>query len=213
MLKRTVVIALFLLGVVTMLAGVVEAGCMTLSGGTRYCAAWITGSEICQVNIQGQIDQDLPTVRCTASGIEGTSFCVNPASNSRKASGKAFHLTVPLTQSADVQTCSKKTGICSAAIELDPNPETTPGLCINENWQFVTLTAASFTGKVEVCPRGIANPEAGSDVATQCVGGDAPLTLVENCTVDLTGYRPGDNRTYTCTCDPLLTTPGGCPQP
>ncbi len=211
MLKRTVVIALFLLGVVTMLAGVVEAGCMTLSGGTRYCAAWITGSEICQVDIKGQIDQDLPTVKCTASNIVGTSFCLNPAVKSQKGalSGQAFTLDFPLSLTTDIQTCSKKTGICSAAIELDP-PADTQGLCINDNWNFVTLTAATFTGKVEVCPKGIANPFAAPSEPTQCVGGDAPLFIIENCSVDLTGYRPGDNRAYTCTC---ADQSGGCPTP
>src|SRR5688500_13225982 len=101
MLKRTV-IAVFSVGVLTMLAGVADAGCIPLSNGTRYCAAWITGSEICQVDIQGRIDTDLPTVRCTASSVEGTTFCLNPAVKSQKGAlqGQAFSLTVPLTGTA-----------------------------------------------------------------------------------------------------------------
>jgi hypothetical protein len=217
MFKRTVVIAVFFVGVIAALSGVAEAGCMTLSGGTRYCAAWITGSEICQVNIQGSINRDVDTVRCTASAIQGTSFCLNPASKSRKGAlqGQAFNLTVPLSATSDIQTCTKNNGICSAAIELDPDPDT-PGLCTNDNWVFVTLTAATFTGTVEVCPNGIVNPSApvndpNSPSSDLCgANNDPPLTMVENCTVDLAGYQPGDNRAYSCTC---ASQTGGCPLP
>jgi hypothetical protein len=221
MFKRTVVIALFFVGAVAVLSGVAEAGCMTLSGGTRYCAAWITGSEICQVNIQGSINKDAETVRCTASAVQGTSFCLNPASKSRKGAlqGQAFTLTVPLSATTDIQTCTKNNSICSATIELDPDPETTPGLCTNANWEFVTLTAATFTGTVEVCPNGIVNPSApvtdpnnppSSDSNLCGPNSDPPLTMVENCSVDLTGYQPDDNRAYSCEC---ASQTGGCPLP
>jgi hypothetical protein len=204
MFKRTM-IALFSLGVVMALFGITEAGCLRMSNGTQYCAAWITGSEICQVNIQGHIDSDQPTVRCSASAIEGVSFCLNPASKSRKGAlqGQAFTLTVPLEATTDVQSCNKQTGICSAEIALDPDPETTPGLCTNENWVFVTLTAAHFTGRVDVCTSGLlldalGNPILDSSGNAQCVDAAAPGTLIESCTVDLEGYRPGDRRAYTC---------------
>src|SRR5687768_6333430 len=58
------------------------AGCITLSGGGRYCAAWITGSEICNLTIQGLTPDAETFVQCTVdvpfgeSGIPGTAFCV-----------------------------------------------------------------------------------------------------------------------------------------
>ena len=78
---RRLLMVLSALGLVAMFAVDANAGCITLSGGSRYCAAWITGSEICNVTIQGLTDNEA-TVTCTVdelspgAGVPGTAYCV-----------------------------------------------------------------------------------------------------------------------------------------
>jgi hypothetical protein len=70
------------LSMVAMFTTEANAGCITLSSGGRYCAAWITGSEICNLTIQGVTPDAETFVLCTVdvpfgeSGIPGTAFCL-----------------------------------------------------------------------------------------------------------------------------------------
>src|SRR5213594_305575 len=118
------IIGLFVTSVVALLWTDANAGCVNI-GGTRMCADWITGSEICLDTVTGlgNIKKCTPGVNCpvvTCSafgtiplaantdctnnfsgnpncGISGIAFCVNKPGNSSNANGNPFILDAVLS--------------------------------------------------------------------------------------------------------------------
>ena len=195
-------------------------------GGSKTCLSWSTGSEVCNTVSTGvgginQCDADLgtcPVITCSAfgtadigfgcdpttldpnCGIQGIAFCVNKPGNARHAEGRPFTLDAFLTQTEAIETCSKN-GKCLNSIAL--NPEDTGDLCINPNWRFLTFTASEFNAQVVVCPGGYDVTEQCCDdyqrqLDGTCSTAGTEASLAQRCTVDLTGYRPGDARSYVC---------------
>jgi hypothetical protein len=228
MLKR-LVIALLGVSLFGILTSDANAGCIPLSNGQLYCAAWITGSEICTVTIKGggscTPGVDCPIVTCSVfgrtdvgnglcpnpdvldpdCGLAGTAYCINPASKASKAQGNSFTLDQTLTQLlSDTFECSLKGSKCSASTELDITDAECPDCCVNPNWVLLTFTTPDFNASACVCPTG-ADPVTGACCADSkrnpdgtCVGTVPATCLNENCTVDLTNYKPGTSLTYTC---------------
>src|SRR5262249_23774718 len=120
MFKRLMLIGLFTMSVVTMSGIAANAGCIPLAGGGQYCASWITGSEICNVQISGLgnciPDVNCPVVTCSAfgrtplnnlcnpdtldpvnCGLTGTAFCINPALQAPKTQGNSFTLDTSIS--------------------------------------------------------------------------------------------------------------------
>ena len=195
-------------------------------GGSQTCLSWTTGSEICDAVSTGvgginHCDATLgtcPAITCSAfgtvdvglgcnpniadprCGIKGIAFCVNQPGNSGTAQGNSFTLETFLTQTEAIDTCSKN-GKCLNSIEL--NPEDTGNICRNPNWHLLTFTALEFNAGVVVCRGGYdVNQHCCDDSQRNpngtCSTAGAEASLVQRCTVDLTGYRPGDKRRYIC---------------
>jgi hypothetical protein len=196
--------------------------------GSKTCVSWTTGSEVCNTVSTGvgginQCDPDLgtcPVITCSAfgtvdvglgcnpnildpnCGITGIAFCTNKPGNARNAEGRPFTLETSLTLTEAIETCSKN-GKCLNSIEL--NPEDTGDFCINPNWHFLTFTASEFNAEVVVCPGGYdasPTPQCCDDnqrnLDGTCSVPGIEVSLAQRCTVDLTGYRPGDARPYDC---------------
>ena len=196
-------------------------------GGTRCCSCWKTGSEVCDTEVTGlgNIKNCIPGVNCpvvtcsvygTADlgdgscnpntldpdcGIQGIAYCVNPAGNASKAQGNPFTLETVLSGSANIDKCDKN-GKCTRSIEI--NPEDCPDCCINPKWQFKTFTATKFNGEVCVCPGGYSTEgECCNDIERlldgSCATAGEEVCLVQQCTANLTGYKPGRSIPYDCT--------------
>jgi hypothetical protein len=198
-MKWSAIVLVALVAVVApvLFAGVVDAGCIPCGSGCRYCAAWITGSEICRVSIQGSVERDVPVVLCEVSNATGLSFCLNPDSRTPQAQGRPYHLEQLVSIQQDPIVCTKNGSKCVSEIELDPTVAEFPDLCINPNWEFITFTAQSFTAKVTVCPDGFQSDGAGGFF---CPGTplNAGFSLTETCTVSLDDYKPGTTKNYNC---------------
>lgn len=196
-----------------------------LIGGTKCCACWKTGSEICDASVTGLGNindcvpgENCPVVTCSVfgtvdlgdglcdpntldpdCGIAGVSFCNNPAGHFNPQ-GNPFTLSTSLTGAADIETCPKS-GRCRQLVEVEP--ENCPECCLN-NWEFITFTASEFNGQVCVCPggfstEGICCDDIQRNVDGSCVIEGVEVCLEQRCTADLTGYKPGDSLPYTCT--------------
>lgn len=195
-------------------------------GGTKCCTCWRTGSEICDTEVTGlgNIKNCIPGVNCpvvtcsvygTADlgdgscnpdtldpdcGIEGIAYCVNPAGNSSKANGNPFTLETTLSATASIDRCDKN-GKCQKSIEV--NPDDCPGCCINPNWQFKTFTATKFNGEVCVCPGGYSTDGECCGDTERLLGGSCAtageeVCVVQQCTANLNGYKPGQSLPYDC---------------
>ncbi len=195
-------------------------------GGTKCCTCWRTGSEICDTEVTGlgNIKNCIPGVNCpvvtcsvygTADlgdgscnpdtldpdcGIEGIAYCVNPAGNSSKANGNPFTLETTLSATASIDRCDKN-GKCQKSIEV--NPDDCPGCCINPNWQFKTFTATKFNGEVCVCPGGYSTDGECCGDTERLLGGSCAtageeVCVVQQCTANLDGYKPGRSLPYDC---------------
>jgi hypothetical protein len=209
MLKRSAIGLIAVAGVV-IFANVSDAAC-TVIGGKTVCWSGTTRSEVCHLEVRGSIvdDPEIAVARCTASDLVGKSFCLNPQSRAQKASLIATSFTLEGTFLSDISavaSCSRREGKCFADIELDFDQTTAQqlDLCTNDNWQFITFTAESWTMTGDVCPSGFATLPEWPALPT-CLGGEEAIRLVQTCTVDLTGYRPGDIRPYAC--ELQVTTP------
>lgn len=223
---KQVIIGLLVTSAIALLWTDANAGCVNI-GGTRLCADWITGSEICVDSVTGlgNIKNCTPGVNCpvvtcsafgtiplgsnsctnnfdpnrTDCGISGIAFCVNKPGNSSNANGNPFILDAVLTGIADITTCDKN-GRCRTSIELEPG--NCPDCCINPNWHLLTFTAGEFNAEAKVCPGGY-DTEGKCCSSTDRNGGLCISTTTETiyrqlCTVDLTGIKPDVQRAYTC---------------
>lgn len=198
-------------------------------GGTRICTCWRTGSEICDSEVTGlgNIKDCMPGVNCpvvTCSvfgtvdlgdgscpdpdvldpdcGVEGVSYCVNPAGNAKKAQGNPFIFPATLSNFSDIEKCERN-GKCKNTVEIEP--EDCPDCCINPKWDLLTFTASEFNGEVCVCPGGFsAEGDCCSDgernIDGSCASISDEVCVVQRCTADLTGYKPGKGSiNYDCT--------------
>ncbi len=180
MIKR-LMISLFAMGLIAIAGSEVNAGCANI-GGTRMCASWITGSEICSVSIQGggscTPGVDCPIVTCSVfgttnlgdglcdpntldpeCGLTGTSFCINPATKASKAQGNSFTLNqslvqLPLTKTSECQLHGSQ---CTTSNEVDIADADCPECCANPNWILVTFTSPDFNAEVCGCVNGVDN--------------------------------------------------------
>ena len=179
MIKR-LMISLFAMGLIAIAGSEVNAGCANI-GGTRMCASWITGSEICSDSVigLGNIKNctegvNCPVVTCSAfgtvplvvsadctnnfdpdntkCGIQGIAFCINHGGNASRAQGNPFNLDAVLSATSNITTCDKN-GRCRTSIELEPDIPSAE-ICQNPNWDFVTFTASEFNAEAKVCPGG-----------------------------------------------------------
>ena len=195
-----------------------SAGCAKI-GGVQMCASWITGSEVQLSTITGLGNirdtcpagsttgtEGCPLVTATAFGtdgqgntdtcktnrncaIYGTLYCVNPASNARKAQGQPFALDSLLTDTeiVDSSNCSRN-GKCTTEVPLEPdfaayNP------CVNSNWKPIAFVASEFFGESKL-------------KWIDSKGFQQTLTILDYCEATLPGsYNPG--QVYTCTQLPL----------
>jgi hypothetical protein len=225
---KQIIIGLFTFALVAILWTEAEAQtCLRWRniGGSQTCINWTTGSEVCNTVSTGvgginHCDPDLgtcPAITCSAfgtvdvglgcdpttldpdCGIKGIAFCVNKPGNARNAAGQPFTLDTFLTQTEAIDTCLKN-GKCLNSIEL--NPEDTGDICINPNWHFLTFTASEFNALLVVCRGGYDSVGSCCDDSQRtggfCTTPGTEASLAQRCTVDLTGYRPGDARSYIC---------------
>lgn len=189
MFKRLMLICLLGMSVVPMLGTEASAASCPagytyrcpIIGGTKCCACWRTGSEICDATVTGLGNikdcvpgENCPVVTCSVfgtidlgdglcnantldpdCGITGIAFCLNPAGNSSGAQGNPFTLETVLTATADIEKCDKN-GRCRRSIEI--NPENCTDCCVNPNWHLITFTASEFNGEICVCPGGFSSP-------------------------------------------------------
>jgi hypothetical protein len=192
-----------------------NAGCATI-GGKRICAAWITGSNIDTISVNGignTPGQILAAVGGTVStagsnpncnetssnfpteadncAVEGIAFCINHGGNAAKAQGQPFRLEAVLQGTALFQSCVRN-GKCTGSVTLDATDQQV--VCQNPNWQLLTFTATKYKGKSQHCTTSwnlAVDPP-------QCIDGGEVRTLVESCTIDPNTVKPTGGQPITC---------------
>jgi hypothetical protein len=220
-MTKRIGLAFLTFGVVALLSSYADAGCINLSSGGRYCAAWITGSEICFGRATG-ISQD-SQILCQAGGtfvppltdpptesdacnndfnnfptgtdqcgISGLAFCTNHGNFFNPGGNSPFTITNPISGVTNLFGC-KKNGTCDFTIELQVPQSFAATICPNRNWTL-DFTAEEFKARSCVCEHGSYTFPSGQ--LPVCSG--IETCQVELCQVDLTGFQPHETRTYSC---------------
>lgn len=198
-----------------------NAGCINLAGGGKYCAAWITGSNIDSQTVAGVgkicgpggtncVSQILAAVggtsgaspNCnTTSGfpleidncsVTGIAFCINHGGNANKAQGQPFHLNALIEGVSGFTQCDKN-GKCSGSVTLSAGSDQV--VCQNPNWDLVTFTATLFKGKSAYCTTFW---DLSTDPPT-CANGGTVTILVELCQIDPSTVTVNGGQKITCT--------------
>ena len=194
-----------------------SAGCKIISG-TKVCAAWITGSEICQVGLDSnQLPLGLTetgyAATCTVRGssfVEGEYFCDDSALTGTQTCEGVIGSSTPL-MTAGAGSNSGRQGPKCDHDKKDKNPacvEGTPILPPGEEFESPTVPLSCnnkgiCTGTAEVgvpegatCSNGQTLVDFTADEYIGIVQFDGPeggTTLFQHCTLDNNGH------TYTCT--------------
>jgi len=200
-----------------------NAGCITLSGGGKYCASWITGS-----NIDNQSVAGVGKI-CDSSGTNCSSQVLAAVGGTNSSGGNPNCNETSSNFPTDADNCGVE-GIAFCinrggnASKAQGNPFTLPGnvtgvaniqsclkngkctasvtlsasadqvVCQNPNWELVTWTATKYKGKSAYCTTSW-------DITVDppvCVNGGTVTTLVELCTIDPSAVKPTGGQPITC---------------
>jgi hypothetical protein len=224
--KKCTMLGVLSMVIVLKFATEASAGCIPLGGGGLYCAAWLTGSEVCATLTTGlghiedcMPGKNCPVVTCSVFGTVDTGRGCNPKKLDSRCGikGLAFFKQSECNQwYGENRDCPGKPFILKSVLSEQKNItlDTTcneKGAFLTtielepEDKNFITFTAQEFNAEACICPGGFSHTKpyqccADGDRSPYggCVRKGEEVCVRERCTANLQGYRPGQSIPYQC---------------